>query len=164
MVLMRSFLPVLFAVLLVVGTNDPALTEEVDRETEVRAAVSDFGQAYIEADVPILRSSLTDNYMHVNGSSGKVLGRDEWLKWVESRRTDLENGTLVISDYRIEDVKVVLYGETAVVTGSVFSSESRDGNPVTTQIRFTNVWILHEGIWRRAAFHDSPMQLKYMLE
>jgi len=135
-----------------------ALTEEVDREAEVRAAVNAFGRAYLEADVPTLKSLLTENYVHVNGRSRNVLNREDWLLWVKSRRSEIENGELVISDYRVEDVKVALDGNTAIVIGMVFLSQARNGNSRTSRIRFSNTWLYREGKWRRAAFHDSPLQ------
>jgi len=102
--------------LLLFGSLNPALAEEPCREAEVRAAVSAFGQAFLEADVPALGSVLTRNYVHINGRSGSVLNRDEWLRWVESRRAELDSGDLVVSTYRVEDVRVELSRDTAVVT------------------------------------------------
>jgi ketosteroid isomerase-like protein len=134
-----------------------ALPEEADREAEVRAAVNAFGHAFVEADVPTLEHYLSENYVHVNGGSGIALNRDDWLKFVKSRRVEIDNGELVVSDYRIEDVKVVLDGNTAIVIGMVYSSQSRNGNSNTSKIRFSNTWLYREGVWRRAAFHDSPL-------
>ena len=136
---------------------NPAVAEEPCRETEVRAAVSAFGRAFVEADVSALATFLTANYVHINGRSGSVLNRDDWLRWVESRRAELDSGELVVSTYRIEDVRVELSGDIAVVTGVAFLSGTRNGNALTSQLRFSNVWILKGGTWRRAAFHDSPL-------
>ena len=131
--------------------------EGVDREAEVLAVVKAFGRAYVEADVETLETLLFEKYVHVNGRSGNVLNRGEWLEWVTSRRAEIENGELVVSDYRIEDVEVVLDGTTAIVIGVVYSSQSRNGNTDTSGIRFSNLWLYRKGAWRRAAFHDSPI-------
>jgi len=93
----------------------------------------------------------------VNGRSGNVLNRDEWLNWIESRRAKLDSGELVIKTYRVSDVEVQIYGEAAVVTGVVRSSGQRNGALFTSPVRFTNVWVKQGGEWRRAAFHDSPL-------
>ncbi len=118
-----------------------ALAQQMSREHEVRAAVSAFSRAFVEADVSVLRTLLTEDYVHINGRSGSLLNRDEWLNWIASRRAELDSGRLVIDTYRIEDVNVQIHGEAAVVTG---------------RVRFTNVWVEQGGVWRRAAFHDSP--------
>ena len=139
------------------GAVVPEMVEGVDRETEVLTAVKAFGRAYVEADVETLKTLLSEKYIHVNGRSGNVLNRGEWLEWVTSRRMDIKNGKLVVSDYRIEDVEVVLDEETAIVIGVVYSSQIRNGNINTSSIRFSNLWLYRNGAWHRAAFHDSPI-------
>lgn len=128
-------------------------------EREVRAAVTKFGQAFLDADVEILESLLTSDYIHVNGGSGNVLKRSEWLDWIKSRRTELKTGQLIIDEYNTKDVVVKLYENAAIVTGTVYSSGNHDGKPFASHVRFTNTWGLIDGVWRRAAFHDSPLPL-----
>jgi hypothetical protein len=111
----------------------------------------------VEADVSALQKLLTANYIHVNGHSGSVLNRDEWLKWVASRRRELGSKNLVINSYSVDDVKVQIYGEAAVLTGVVHSSGERSGAKFTLAVRFTNVWVKQGNAWRRAAFHDSRL-------
>ena len=135
----------------------PAIAENPDRSGEVRAVVKAFGLAYAKADISNLESSLTNDYVHVNGGSGKVLGRDDWLKWMEFRRAEIEKGILIVEDYRIEDIEISLNGNAATVVGRVVSSVKRDGVLKTSEIRFSNTWLYREGVWRRASFHDSPM-------
>jgi ketosteroid isomerase-like protein len=135
----------------------PAMAENLDRSGEVRAAVNAFGLAFSKADISNLESSLTNDYVHVNGGSGKVLGRDDWLKWMESRRAEIKKGIMIVEDYRIEDIEIELNGDTAIVVGRVVSSVKRDGVSKTSEIRFSNTWLYREGVWRRASFHDSPM-------
>ena len=154
---MRRMSPAIFILLILLVLPQPAVSQETSREHEVRSTISAFGRAFVEADVSILRTFLTDGYIHVNGRSGSVLSRDEWLNWMESRRADLDSGELVISAYGVKDVQVEVYGETAVVTGVVSSSGQRQGVMFTSQVRFTNVWVMQGGAWRRAAFHDSPL-------
>lgn len=152
----RSNLAV-FSLLALVLSPRPAATQETSREDDVRAAVTAFGRAFVQADVSSLKRVLANDYSHVNGRSGGVLNRDEWLTFIQSRRANLDSGKLVISSYNVEDVRVRLYGETAVVTGVVESSGQREGVPFSSRVRFTNVWVLQGGAWRRAAFHDSPL-------
>jgi hypothetical protein len=134
-----------------------AATTGGSRVGEVEAAFSQFSRAFAEADVPVLRGLLARNYTHVNGRTGSVLTGGEWLKWLQSRRVELDTGKLVISVYEIKDLVVQVYKEAAVVTGVAYSSGERDGSPFTSRVRFTNLWVVEEGKWRRAAFHDSPL-------
>ena len=124
---------------------------------DVQAAVENFGRAFLEADVEALRNILTMDYVHVNGRSGTVMNRDEWLSWVKTRRSELENKELQIRDYRVEDIIIKTYENLAIVTGVVYSRGERNGEAFASQVRFTNTWILVDGRWYRAAFHDSPL-------
>ena len=131
----------------------------MDREAEVREAVDAFGRAFAEADVATLKSLLHENYVHVNGRSGNVLNRAEWLEWVTSRRREMQSGELVVNEYRIKDLQIVLSEATAIVVGVVISSQSRNGKSTESRIRFTNLWVHRKGGWFRAAFHDSAIPL-----
>jgi ketosteroid isomerase-like protein len=146
-----------FISLLLMASQGPAIAQETSPEDEVRAAVAAFGRAFEKADVAFLETRLTNDYIHVNGRSGSVLNRDEWLKWLSSRQAELKSGELSITSYSVEDLKVQVYGEAAVATGIVRSSGQWGGTEFTSQVRFTNLWVMQGGEWRRAAFHDSPL-------
>jgi ketosteroid isomerase-like protein len=147
----------LYIPLLLLASARPTLAQQTSREQEVRTAALAFGGAFAKADVSVLKTMLTTDYIHVNGSTGDVLSRDEWLIWVTSRRTELDRGVLVIDSYKIEDVIVQVYGKAAAVTGVVHSSGRRNGASFASSVRFTNVWVEQGGVWRRTAFHDSPL-------
>ena len=100
--------PILFLSVLVLVIPGLVRAEKVDLKAEVRSAVQTFGNAFVLADVPRLASLLTDDYVHINGQSGSVLNKTDWLKWVESRREELNRGDLIIVNYEIEDLDIVL--------------------------------------------------------
>ena len=154
---MADMRTVVFLALMLLAAPWSLATEAMNPETQIRAALASFATAFIEADIPTLEGLLEERYIHINGGSGNVLNRDEWLRWVESRRVKLESGALVISDYWIEYVEVEVHGEAAAVTGVAIAKGSRDGIPYDSQVRFTNLWVHRGDSWRRAAFHDSPL-------
>lgn len=152
----QTSIAVLFLQLLLIFPN-PVPAQVTNPEDEVSAAVSAFGRAFAEADVNYLRSRLTQAYIHVNGSSGNVLQREEWLNWIQSRQAALASGDLVISDYSIDGLEVEIYGQTAVVTGVAETRGIQKGVQFNSRIRFTNTWLKQGGTWLRAAFHDSAV-------
>ena len=125
--------------------------------TEVRAAISEFSSAFSNADTARLRVLLTPDYVHVNGGSGEVLDRERWLNWVGTRRGELDAGQYILASYELGDVDIRMYGNAAVVTGTVHSTGMEHGSPFESRIRFTNTWVRWKGRWRRAGFHDSPV-------
>lgn len=154
---MAGFASNVFIICMALVVSGTAMAEEIDREGEVRSAVDQFGSAFVEADVPTLESLLSENYVHVNGRSGDVLNRDDWLNWVKSRRTEIEKGELKFCDYRIEDLIIVVDEDTATVVGTVVLCMNRNGTSSTSRIKFSNTWLYRKGEWRRSAFHDSPL-------
>jgi len=138
----------------------PSLKEDpaAEAEVELRDAVTRFGRAFREARVATLDSLLTDDYVHVDGGSASVLDRTSWLEWVGSRRARIVSGELRYDGYRVGDLRIHLHGEAAVVTG-VVHARGRDGEePFASVVRVTNLWVRQEGLWRRAAFHDTPLR------
>lgn len=153
----RGIVLVLAFFLLRSAIVQPVNAQDVSPEEGVRVAVQKFGQAYRKADVGTLRGLLTRDYVHTNGSSGNRINRDQWLTWVGSQKELLENGELLIETYELSDIRVRIYGNAGVVTGKVKSNGIRKGEPFSVNVRFTNVWIKEKEVWRRAAFHDSPI-------
>lgn len=148
---------VVLAVAILAGTP-VAVARPGGKHHEVREAVSAFSKAYVAADVEALEDLLSDDYIHVNGGSGTVLDRESWLHWISQRRENLDAGRLLIDQYEVGNVEIRIHGETAVVVGSVISRERRNGEEFENRLRFTNVWVREAKGWRRAAFHDSPLQ------
>jgi len=132
-------------------------TVRLDPSDDVRAAIDHFAEAYVAADVAALDELLADPYLHVDGDTGKLLGRDEWLAWVASQRAAIDRGDLVIAGYEIGDLTIRMRRDAANVTGVLHTSGTRGGEPFERAIRFTNVWIKEGDAWKRAMFHDSAM-------
>ena len=129
----------------------------IDNEKDLRAAIDAFGKAFVAADVSTLQTYLANDYIHVNGTSGSVLNKQQWLGWVESRHPKIKDGSIIINEYEIEDLMIRFHGDSAVVVGIVKTSINDHGNTHSSEIRFTNLWIYQDEKWLRAAFHDSHM-------
>jgi ketosteroid isomerase-like protein len=155
--IMRTCLAIAIVVVVTPIAMGVSLAEERGREAELRIAIEAFGRAFREADVQGLERLLSDDYVHVNGGSGNVIGRDDWLEWVAARRAEIDSGELLITEYRVEDLSIVFHGNTAIAVGAVFSSQVRNGTSSTLRIRFSNTWLYEDSTWRRAAFHDSAI-------
>ncbi|NUM77860.1 nuclear transport factor 2 family protein [candidate division KSB1 bacterium] len=131
-----------------------APSESSPNEQEVRDAFTQFSDAFVKADTIVLRSLLADDYVHTNADGG-VLDKTRWLAFAKTRHEDLQSGRVRIDTYRNDDLRIRVYGNTAVVTGRNTTIGVRDGQAWKMNLRFTNVWVKREGRWQRAAFHDS---------
>ena len=69
---------------------------------------------------------------------------------------DLKEGALRIESFRLDDMKVRVYGDTAVVTGRTTpKGRNAKGEPMTGQYRFLRVWLKQRGEWRAVAFQGT---------
>jgi len=57
----------------------------------------------------------------------------------------------------IDDVSVMLFGDTAVVRGRTVVSAMLNGAPVKARIRFTDVFIRRDSRWQAVASHASSI-------
>ncbi len=88
----------------------------------------------------------------VTDFSGRVLSRDIVL------HEAFEKGSRVVESARVDDLRVRLYGATAVVTGRTTASGRLDGKPVATQLRFTDVFVQTPTGWKAVASHASEIR------
>ena len=60
--------------------------------------------------------------------------------------------------YDVDDMRVLLYGDTAVVTGRVTTKQNVRGEERTGLTRFTDVFVRREGRWQLVAGHSSRIK------
>jgi ketosteroid isomerase-like protein len=58
----------------------------------------------------------------------------------------------------IQDVKVTLYRDTAIVVGVYHAKGSSSGKPYEHLGRFTDTWIYQNGKWECVASHTSLLK------
>ena len=127
---------------------------ELDKKEALLKQIQQFNKAFDEGNVDLLRTLVTDNYLHTNGHSASIR-KEPWFNYLKNRRNALLSGDLVIENYAMEDIEVELYGDAAIVTARISFTSSNKGNRTENAYRVTNVWVLQEGRWRRAGFHDT---------
>ena len=152
-----KFIQFLLVIFVLLGVSNAKGADKPNLQQEVKSAFSEFSRAFQAADVTILKTMLAEDYIHVNGGSGNVINQEQWLKWLASRRAEMDAGEFLFESYKVEDLQVQLFGETAIVIGITRANGIRKGSPFTLALKFTNVWIKKNGKWRRAAFHDSAL-------
>lgn len=124
-------------------------------ESQVRAALDTFLVAFRDGAVEVLERMITANYMHCNSGS-PIIGRDAWLDYNRRRRQQLDDGSLIVDSYETREIAVEIVGpEMAVLSGLNINRGRRNGEPYESIVRFTQTWVLQDGHWKRAAFHDT---------
>ena len=87
------------------------------------------------------------------------------LRWTTHRGAVLEReayvaantaGELVWRSQRIEDVHVIVAGDTAVLIAVAVDEVERDGEPQTFRLHLTQVWVRDDDGWLCLAGHAGP--------
>ena len=141
------------------GVCPETACEEPDSSSRaaLNVALDAFSAAFRSADAEALDTLLTISYMHTNGGTGQVLGKDEWLEFVRRRRADLRSGRLQIETYETSEVTIRWCSGAAIVSSQVTSGGRNNGRSFESRLRVTQLWLRLGSRWRRAAFHDSPL-------
>ena len=118
-------------------------------EQEVWHLTDAWAAAELSGDAAFLESVLVDDFIGI-GPLGFMLTKQEWLARHQS-------GDLKYDSLDLDEVKVRVYGEAAVVIGRQVQSAAYRGNSIKAQLRTTLVLVHQQGQWRLASLHLSPI-------
>ena len=115
-----------------------------DAEREVLKLNKEYEEAIARRDPTVHERLLASDYTYTPGN-GNIMGREEHMSFTKS-------GTVEVKSLRSEDVRVRVYGDTAVVTGMWVSVDRRAGREFAERrIRYIHVYIRREGRWQIVA-------------
>jgi ketosteroid isomerase-like protein len=83
------------------------------------------------------------------GSDGTMRNKSEMLAAMKGRKYES-----AVED----DIKVQVFGDAAVATGTWRAKGTDNGKPFSEQERFTDTYIRMGGQWKCVASHSSPMK------
>ena len=133
----------LLITLLIIVSSAPTLAQS-KAEREVLKLNKEYEEAIARRDVSVHERLFADDYTYTPGN-GNFMGRTEHMNFTKL-------GTVVVKSLRSEDVRVRVYGNTAVVTGLWVSVDSRDGKEFAERrIRYILVYVKRGGHWQIVA-------------
>ena len=68
---------------------------------------------------------------------------------------NFKTGQTKLTSDEVSDMKVRVYGNTAVVTGTADGAGTMAGKDTKGQIMFTRVWVKKGGSWQPVAFQQT---------
>lgn len=110
----------------------------------------DIGKANIERDYAFFDRVEADEFIFT-GADGSLLNKKEDLKGLK----EPANPDVTLLAYDVDEMSVLLYEKTAVVTGRVTTKRRYKGAEVSSQSRFTDVFVWRDGRWQIVAGHSS---------
>ncbi len=115
----------------------------------------DIGKANIERDYAFFERVEAEEFIFTD-SGGGLTTKKEDLEGLKSA----PNPDNKLLSYDVDEMKVMLYGETAVVTGRVTTKGTSKGTAWTSQSRFTDVFVRRDKRWQIVAGHSSRIRPK----
>ncbi len=117
-------------------------------ENAVAALENQWLQSQKTNNVDLLIPLLGDKFVNTS-SEGKVTGKAETVAdYKKSKWTTAEN----------TDVKVIVYGDTAIATGIYNGKGTDDGKPFNVHERWTDTWVkMPGGQWQCVASQGTPI-------
>ena len=135
---------------LAVGQTKNTRLTQTDRVVErLRKLDQERIQAQIHADAMALNRIYADDFIGI-GPSGTVRTKPQVL-------ADFTSHDLSFQSITTDEVRIRVYGNTAVETGRTTTVGQDKGKVVPRDNRFTRVWVRRQRRWRLVANHYSTL-------
>lgn len=109
-----------------------------------------WNQAQLVRDAAAVAGMIGDKFINTE-YDGEVSDRGKFL-------ADFADPKFQPSLMSIDDVKVELYSNTAIVTGTYHTKGTYGSKPYDHNGRFTDTWLFQEGRWLCVASHTSLLK------
>ena len=146
---------VAFAAGLVVLVFEIAMLAQTQVESVEQALIkleNGWADALVRRDVAFLDQILADDFM-TTSSAGIVSTKAQIV-------ASLKSGEYKFLSAVLDEIKVRIYGDVAIVTGRNTVKSMREGKDISGQERWTDTWIKRDGRWKCVATHNSTIAQK----
>jgi ketosteroid isomerase-like protein len=119
-------------------------------EAAVTAAEHQWAKSQQTNNVDLLAPLLADKVVETTDEGKVRAGKEAVLAAAKSDTW---------SSVEYTDLKVTVFGHTAIATGTFTGKGPIAGKPVDVRERFTDTWVMSNGKWLCVATHDSPLKM-----
>ena len=131
------------AVALISQPNPAWSQSPTGAEAQLIAMEHEWIEATLRGDADAFAAFMADEYVAVVANA-RVRGKAEWVDGVRS-------GRLKYAAVTLRNLKVRLYGDTAVVTGEYAQTATSDGQDYSARGAYATTWLNQGGRWRAIA-------------
>ena len=131
---------------------------DLNAQRELAQLETEFYQAYTNGEASKIDRLLAADYTH-NDIRGGFKTRAAYMMYINALADGIKAGTIKIDSSATDDLRVRVYGDTAVVTGRWTARGRRGGKDDDEQLRFVNVWVKQQGAhWQTVAGQVTMVQ------
>ena len=116
-------------------------------EEDLKKLETDRAAAAVKGDVATLEKQTSDDYTFIN-LYGQMSDKSQMV-------SNFKTGRTKITSNEVSDMKVRVYGNTAVITGKADVAGTMAGKDTKGQIMFTRVYVKKGGSWQSVAFQQT---------
>ena len=118
-------------------------------EQQIKTVTDEVSVALLKADSNSLEKLLADDYAGIH-SDGRLVTKAQEIESVKSSALKYETN-------EIQDLKIQVYGHTAVATALASLKGTVGGKPFSFIVRSTRVWVKQNGNWKSVAYQATRM-------
>jgi len=131
----------------VVAASALALAQAGNVEQSIKGLMEQVRQANLKGDVATFDKLLTDDYIWIM-SDGTTGTKAEVLE-------NFKSGKLKFDAVDVSDMRVRVYGDTALVNGTVNVKGHFGDADISGQYRFVRVWVKRKGQWQSVSLQNT---------
>ena len=147
----KIFRVAMFCLLLVCGSFGQNSRDDLrEQENKLMALERLWNEAQVHRDAGAIGSMIADKFTDTE-YDGEISDRGKFL-------ADIADPKFKPASLTIQDVRVNLYRDTAVITGIYHAKGTYQAKPYDHLGRFTDTWIFEEGKWQCVASHSSLLK------
>ena len=134
-------------------SQTPKLGEAERTRNDLMQLERDIGKANIASDYAFFDRVEAEEFIFTDAGGG-----------ITTKKQDLEglkqpaNPDVKLVAYDVDEMNVLLYDKTAVVTGRVTTKRMVKGTEAVSRSRFTDVFVWRQGRWQLVAGHSSRIR------
>ncbi len=154
---MKHFWPGML-ILLILGTAIFAQTQKKSDlkrskvEAELMQLERDIGEANIKREKAFFERIEADEFIFTDSGGGLT------TKAEDVTSLDKPPGEIKLITYLVDEMKVYVYGKTAVVFGRVTTTSRGKDREIIGKSRFTDTFVQRDGRWQLVAGHSSRIR------
>lgn len=116
-------------------------------EEEIKKLEMDRAAAVVKGDMAMVEKQTSDDYTLIN-ADGQMASKQQMIEAFKSGKSKLSMNDL-------SDMKVRVYGNTAVVTGKSKVNGMMNGKDATGSVIYTRVYVKKGGHWQSVALQQT---------
>jgi len=146
----------LLAAAVLIGLATPTLADVAGDERDLKQLTADIQAAVVDENLAFLEGVLHPDYVHTR-PNGVVSDRGQFLASVKQ---DEAEPNVNYDKLTSKDIKVRLYGDTAVLTGRSGIASDDAAGALNGETRWTRIFLRQGGKWKLVAFQATLVPKK----